>query len=165
MTTAGELLEERAGHRRTLVRMALMYTPFAIIGVALVSISLWSLFQGNISAIVPVIILGMIALALVFQALSALRDLRSEPTITTGEVRRTWTKGTILWFFRSHYVLIGRNVFDVSPVTHMQVQEGDFLEIKHWPHTKGVITVHRLREGRMDMQQPEPSGATPAGRR
>jgi hypothetical protein len=149
MTTAtgeaGELLEERRRHRLTVIRMALLYTPGAIIVLALLAISVVSVFQGSLGALIPAVILGLIGAALTTQAIAALRDLPAEPTTTTGTIRRAWSKGLILGLFRTYYVLVNRAVFDISIVSFAQVQEGDRLEVHHWPHTKTVISVYKLR--------------------
>ena len=144
----GELIQERPAHRRTVIRMALMYTPAAIAVLGVLGISIWSIVQGTFGALIPAVILGLVAAGLLFQSVAALRDLRAEPMTTTGAVRRAWSKGLILGFFRSHYVFVDRAVFDISIVAFVQVQEGDVLVVHHWPHTKTVITVHKLKAER-----------------
>jgi hypothetical protein len=138
------LLEERQNHRRTVIRQAIMYTPGAIIVIVLLSISVWSIIQGSYGALLAAFILTLVTLALVTQSIAAIRDLFAAPTTTTGLIRRAWTKGFWLGLFRSHYVLVGRSVFDVGIVVYSQIQEGDRLEIEHWPHSKTVIRVHKL---------------------
>jgi len=147
-TQAGELLEERRRHRLRLIRMALLYTPGAVFVLVLFGISMTSLFQGKAGAIIPAFILGLVGTALVFQSVAALRDLRAQPRTTTGTIRRAWSKGMMLGFFRTYYVHVDRAVFDISIVSFAQVQEGDRIEVYHWPHTKTVITVHKLKAER-----------------
>jgi hypothetical protein len=148
MTGRGELLEERRRHRWAVIRMAAMYTPGAALVLTLLGMSLWALAHGSYGAIVPAIILGLVGAALTFQAVAALRDLFAEPATTTGTVRRAWSKGMLLGFFRTNYVLVSRAVFDLSIVSYSQVQEGDQLEVHHWPHTKAVISVYKLKAER-----------------
>jgi hypothetical protein len=50
-------------------------------------------------------------------------------------------------FGRVHYVLIGRKVFEIGPVAAAEVADGDQLRISHWPHTNGVISIHRTSTG------------------
>ena len=140
-----ELIEEQGGHRRILKRAALLYTPAAILAIGVTSISVWSLIQGSYAAIFAGFIVGSVAFALSVQATTAIRDLRSEPTFTRGEVRRSWSKGNVLIFFRSHYLRVERSFFVVSPVVSMSLQPGDIVEVHHWPHTSNVIRVCLLR--------------------
>lgn len=140
-----ELIEERRGHRGVLKRAALLYTPGAIVAIGVTSVSVWSLIQGSYAAIFAGFIVGAVAFALTVQATTAIRDLRSEPTFTRGEVRRSWSKGNVLIFFRSHYLRVERTFFVVSPVVSMAVQPGDIVEVHHWPHTGNVIRVCLLR--------------------
>ncbi len=154
--TGAELLEERQKHRRTVVRQALTYTPAAVVVLVLLGISLVSIAGGSYGAIIPAVVLGLVALALVSQSVAALRDLFAEPTTTTGTIRRAWSKGMLLGFFRSYYVLVSRAVFDVGVVVHAQVQEGDRLEVTHWPHSKTVISVRKLRADRSSQRMDGP---------
>jgi hypothetical protein len=146
--TGGELLEERRRHRWAVIRMAAIYTPGAVLVLLLLGISLWALAHGSIGAIVPALILGLVGTALTVQAVAALRDLFAAPTTTTGTIRRAWSKGMMLGFFRTYYVLVSKAVFDLSLVSYSQLQEGDQLEVHHWPHTKAVISVYKLKAER-----------------
>jgi len=142
---AGELLEERRNHRRAVIRQAVIYTPLSIGVTALLGISLWSVVNGAYGALIAATILALIAVAVIFQSVAALRDLRAQPMATSGMVRRAWTKGMFLGFIRSHYILVQRAVFDVSIVSYTQLVEGDEVEVRHWPHTKTVIEVRKLK--------------------
>ena len=143
---AGESLEVRERPQRTLQRMAWMYTPLALVALGLFSVSLWNLIAGNIGAIFPAVFLGVVAFALAYQAVTAIRDLRAEPMTTTGEVQRSWSKGApMLWFVKSHYLRVAGRIFVVGPVTQLEVHEGDVVQVEHWPHTNTVREVRRLQ--------------------
>jgi hypothetical protein len=144
MIDTGYFLEERPKHRRTVIRQALLYTPGAVVAVVLLAISVWSIIQGSYGALIAAVILALVSLALVTQSIAAVRDLFAQPVTTTGMVRRAWTKGFLLGLVRSHYLLVGRGVFDVGVVIYSQTQDGDRLEIRHWPHSKTVISVRKL---------------------
>lgn len=168
MIDTGYFLEERPNHRRTVIRQALTYTPGAVVAVVLLSVAVWNIVQGNYGALIAGVILALVSLALVTQSVAAVRDLFAQPVTTTGLVRRAWTKGLWLGLFRSHYFLVGRSVFDVGVVIYSQTQEGDRLEIHHWPYSKTVISVRKLPA------EPDPAtqrsswsgqGDTPADRR
>ena len=140
-----ELLGETDDHRRTLARMTLTYGPLTLVLLALCAVPLTAFLDGRGGALIPLAIIGVFAFAAAFQLTTALRDLRARPAFTRGEVRRAWTKGGLLWFFPSHFVMIGRrNVFVLRPDVWLQVKEGQILECHHWPHTGSVIRVWRL---------------------
>ena len=145
-----EYLEESTTHRRTIVRNAIVYTPLAFAAAALFMYSLGGVLAGNLGALFPLLIIGALTLAFVVESTAALRDLRAEPTTTTGVVRRTWSRGGLLWFFRSHYMFVDKTVFTVQPVTELSVQPGDTVEVEHWPHTKTVIRVRVTGRGNLD---------------
>lgn len=141
------LIEERDDHRRRLMRTVLLYMPGAVIATGLFLVAALSLLSGNAGAIFATLIVGLIAFAVDYEAISALRDLRSEPRVTEGPVLRKWSKGRIAFFGRVTYVLIGRSVFEVGPIAAMEVTAGDELRVLHWPHTNGVISIHRTSTG------------------
>ena len=134
-----ELVGENAGHRRTLQRMLLMYGPLTLGALALLLVPLLSLLGGTVGAVIPLAIVAAMVVALAFQAVMASRDLRADPLFTRGEVQRAWTKGGLLWFFRSHFVMVNRQVFVVPPEMWVRVGEGEMVECHHWPHTRTVI--------------------------
>ena len=140
-----EVIGENPAHRRTLLRMALMYTPLTVATGAAAAVFLLSLLDGALGAVILLLFLGAVTAALGYQAVTALRDLRSEPTFTRGEVQRAWSKGGLLWFFRSHYLMVHRKIFVLPPEIWAQLAEGDVVEIHHWPHTKTPIRVLLLR--------------------
>lgn len=144
------LMEEHPRSRRTLWRMALIYTPSAIVALALAGIALYNLVTGSIGAIVGVILLTPIAIALSYQAVTALRDLAAQPVRTRGEVARLWDKGTVLWMTRSYYTLVeapraadpskfDRHVFVISQLSSLDLRDGMLVEAEHWPHTNTLM--------------------------
>ena len=147
--TQGEYLEERADHRRIVMRMAALNAPCALLAASFFALSLVSFLDGAVGAILPMTILGVIAIAFASEATAAVRDLRTPAPVTmTGEVRRTWSRGGLMWFFRSHYMYVDKTVFTVSPVTSLSVQPGDTVEVEHWPHTKTVIRIRLVKQER-----------------
>lgn len=134
-----ELVGENTGHYRTLLRMVLMYGPLTVGALALFMVPLTALMGGTVGAVIPLFIVGALLIALAFQATMAIRDLRSQPLFTRGEVQRTWSKGGLLWFFRSHFVMVNRQVFVVPPEMWVRIGEGEMVEAHHWPHTRTVI--------------------------
>ena len=141
-----EPLQEQHNHRFVLVRKAIIYTPAALIATALFAVALSSLLSGNVGAIIGTVILAIIAFAVDFEAVAALRDLRAEPTVTIGRVQRVWSKARILFFGRAHYLLIKRQVYEVDGVAAAELADGDPVQIEHWPHTNIVISLRRAPE-------------------
>ena len=138
-----DYIEVRANHRRTVRRMAATYTPIALGSGALL---LWFLlnFISGAGGVLPLIILAVVTIVFTHEAVAALRDLNATPTTMTGQVRRTWSHGMLLWFFRSYYMFVDKVVFEVQPLTSAHVQPGDTVEVEHWPHTRTVIRVRLL---------------------
>lgn len=134
--TTLQLIEEPPNARRTIYRMAMLYTPSAIASGAFGLFALVNLLQGAGGAIVGVILLGATTTGLGFQAIVALRDLRAQPVTTRGVLRRAWDKGTVLWLSRTYYLRVdaphptrpdkqSQHVFVVSPVV------SDVIERSH----------------------------------
>ena len=140
-----ELVDEHRRHRRTLWRMVLMYTPATVAAAAIASISIVSLVQGRLGAAFPALLLVAVTGALAYQSIAAARDLRAVPTFTRGPILSRWTKGQLLVFFRAHHLRLDRGVFTVRPEAYVHLDRGDVVEIHHWPHSKTVIRVYRLR--------------------
>jgi hypothetical protein len=135
-------LEQRHNHRMILIRRALIFTPMAILFTGLFVFSLMHLW----SSIVMAILVGIAALAVDVEAISALRDLRSQPISTRGRVDRLWSKARFLFFGRVHYMLVERKLFEVDAIAAAEVQLGDEVEIHHWPHTHIIITLERIAQ-------------------
>ena len=134
--------------RRTLVRMAVLYVPLALTCVAVALYSFSHFLGGAAGAIVPAFFVGIFAFAFTVEGLAAVRDLRSAGPVTSqGMVRRTWSRGGLLWFFRSHYMFAADTVYTVEPLTSVTVRAGDTVEVDHWPHTKTVVAVRLLSHG------------------
>ena len=148
MTTESEELEARTNTRRTLVRMAVMYVPMSIVSTMLTIYALSNFLGGATGAIIPSIFLGIFAFAFSTEAIGSVRDLRSSGPVTSqGAVRRTWSRGGLLWFFRSHYAFVGDTVYTVAPLTAVSLRTGDSVEVEHWPYTKTVVRVRLLSQG------------------
>ena len=151
-----EMLGEMPSSRQKLWRMAALYVPLAVGGLALTGISLRALAGGSAGAVIPLTIMLIVTGALLFQAVTALRDLRAQPMFTRGEVHRTWSKGGVLWLFRSHYVMIDRQVFVMAPEVWVLLGEGDIVECHHWPHTKTLIRVMLVKDRDPDLDPDRP---------
>jgi len=139
-----EFLEQRSAARAPIWRNAILYTPSAILVVLLLAVSIGGLLDGNVGAILPAVLLAVIAFALIYESAAAIRDLRTEPVTTRGEVGRVWKKSKLLVFGRQDYLLIDRKVFEIGPITATELQPGQVVSVQHWPHTMRVISVERV---------------------
>ena len=140
----------------------MLYAPAAALALALASVAGVSMVSGNISALFALVIVGILALALSYQAITAISDLRATPITTQGEVSRLWRKSRVLFFGRVHYLFLDRRVFEIGPVAFQELHEGDTVEIHHWPNTNTLISL-RLLEARRGSQS-RGSSSPPPGR-
>lgn len=145
MRQSFDVVQEGARDRRGLVRMALLHLPFAVGSAVAALWLLLSLLGGEGGAIIGVVLVGLLLFATTFQTVTALRDLRAEPVTTTGIVLRKRRPAIFLMLGRTHYLRLAAGAFVVSVPAYHELQEGDEVEIDHWPHTRRVIRVRLLR--------------------
>ena len=158
-----EIIGEMPGSRLTLLRMAAMYALLTAGGVAISLVSLSAVLGGSYAALIPLSILLLVTGAALFQLITALLDLRAEPTFTRGEVRRLWTKGGLFWFFRSHYAMIDRQVFVMAAQVWIQLEEENIAELHHWPHTRTLIRAVLIEGDLDDLDVPPGEPVSPHG--
>lgn len=149
-----DVVQEETQPRRGLRRMALLHVPLAIASGAAAVWLLTVLIGGETGAVVGLTILGLVLFATAFQSVTALRDLRAEPTRTTGIVLRKRRPGIFLMLGRTHYLRLREGAFVVSVPAYHELSEDDEVEIDHWPHTRTVIRVRLLRRA-ADIQADE----------
>lgn len=141
--------EEISLARRRLVRGAVIYMPiFVAVLIAWVVALAAVVRQGGGGSIFLLLLLTLVALLVGFQSVQSLRDLRSPPVTSEGEVRRKWRRAELL-LFPAYYLYLNRNVFKITPLAYHQVQPGGFVVVLHYPHTSSVVSVTRLRPGEM----------------
>ncbi len=95
----------------------------------------------------PVVIVALVATFVGYQGLQAIRDLRAEPTVTAGKVRRKWRRATFLVAQHS-YIQVGKRVFKIDPAAYDAIDPDDDVVITHLPHTLGVETLTMSRPPR-----------------
>lgn len=158
-----DLVQDGAPDRGGLVRMALLFTPLAGIsggGVAWLGLLL---VGGEVGALIGLTVVGLVLFATGYQARAALRDLRAAPVATTGAILRKRRPGIFLWLGRTHYLRLAEGAFVVSVPAYHELEEGDEVEIDHWPHTHRVIRVRLLRRA-ADVAVTRSALAAPSGR-
>lgn len=152
------MLEQRGASRRMIARKAFIYTPLAVVFGAISGAALYSAFTSSLGALVGAVIFGLPAFAFAYEAVTAFRDLRAQPTITRGTIARMWNKGTILWMTRAYYLLLdlptpaGRErkqrFFVISQEAYLQLDEGRAIEVEHWPYTNAVVSLGVVESSR-----------------
>jgi hypothetical protein len=141
-----DVIEVRENHLQRLKRTAFIFAPFAVGAAVLFSLALANLLAGKGGAIIAVVFVGIIMYALSYESISAFRDLRSTPVDTEGEIRRIWSKGRIVIFGRVNYMLVDRDVFELSRESRAALEVGDRVSVQHWPRTNQVISIRRATE-------------------
>ena len=144
--TEPEYLEEHPNYRSSVQRMLLINGPLTLLFGAAFLWSLSNYLGGATGALIPTILLGIVAAAVAHETWSALRDLNAAPITTVANVRRTWSRGTLLWWFRSYYVFADTKVYEVEALTSLHLQPGDRIEVEHLPHTRTVIRLRLLEQ-------------------
>lgn len=133
--------ETTAPARWALLRGALIYTPLALASDAGVIAVIVLLIQGGDAGLyVTLVVAGLIGVLTSYQSIQSVRDLASEPRLTTGWIRRKWSRSDFI-VSRSHYIYVDKSVFKVDPATFVEVEEGDSVSILHYPHTNTVVSV------------------------
>lgn len=142
--TDPDYLEEQPNYRRSVQRMLLLNGPLTLLFGGAFAWTLSNFLGGAGGALIPSILLGIVTAAVAHETLSAFRDLNAEPVTTVATVRRTWSRGTLLWWFRSYYVFADNKVYEVRPLTSLHLQHGDSIEVEHLPHTRTVVKLRLL---------------------
>jgi hypothetical protein len=141
-----EMIEERPLDRHLIVRNVAIYGPASALVVLLLFLAAGALFTGRLGAILPTIVLTIVVFAVVYELVAALRDLRAEPVTVEGTTGRIWKKSKFMFFGRQDYLLVDRKVFEIGRVAATELEAGQRVSIRHWPHTMRVITLERIRE-------------------
>ncbi len=141
-----DVIQDGSYDRHGLVRSVLINTPLAVASAVATLWLLLLLLGGDVGALIGITLMGLVFFSTLFQTVSALRDLRTESVTTTGTVLRKRRPGILLMLGRTHYLRLAEGAFVVSVLAYHQVQEGDEVEINHWPNTRRVIRVRLLRQ-------------------
>jgi hypothetical protein len=124
------------------LRTALLFTPF--LGVTLVALAfiLRDTMDegGSAGRVVGLVLVGSVTLLLTYQVVQSVRDLFSRPVETTGLVERRWSRNDF-FLFRNSYIFVGRDVFRLAPEEFVEVDLGDTVRVRHYPHTSTVEAV------------------------
>jgi hypothetical protein len=98
-------------NRGRVVRMALLYTPIAVISVVLMLLGAIKIATGDTGFVVLFVLFGVVGFLTGFQAIAYLKDLNKKPMVYEGEITKKWHKGNLLIFFLpSYYIAIDARI-------------------------------------------------------
>jgi hypothetical protein len=124
--------------------MAVFYTFWALISLAMVSLALFKIFTEDSGYVVMLGVFGFIGALTGYQARHYLSDLSKEPVVSEGEILRKWHKGNLLIFlFPSYYVFVDDKIFSIPRQDYALLLETDMVRISHYPGSLTVDFVER----------------------
>ena len=134
--------------RTTVLRNALLFTPFlAVAVVVLAFIARDALAEGvSVGDIVGLVLVGFVVVLLGYQVVQSVRDLFTRPVETTGLVERHWSRNDF-FIFQNSYIFLGRDVFRLTPEQSLDVELGDTVRVVHYPHTSTVESIEMVARG------------------
>jgi xanthosine utilization system XapX-like protein len=116
---------------------------YAALLVADVAVIVWVARAGIQGAgFVIVSIIGVIGVLLAYQVLQHARDMRAPLAESEGVVQRTWSRADLIIAWESYYITVERTVFKVAKVDWIDLREGSYVKVVHFPHTFSVVSVH-----------------------
>jgi hypothetical protein len=123
---------------------AVVYTFWALISLALVSLALFKIFAEDTGYLVMLGFFSFIGLLTGYQARHYLSDLSKAPVVSEGEILRKWHKGNLLIFlFPSFYVFVDDKIFSIPREDYALLLETDLVRISHYPGSLTVDFVER----------------------
>ncbi len=138
--------QAKAAARASLWRTAIVFTPLFLLSVAGIVVIILNLArEGPSGLIITLVLLLLAALLTGYQAVQSVRDLLSSPKETTGPIRRKWSRAD-MFVLRSYYIYVEGGVYKVDPPIYLELQEGDAVAIRHYPHTNTVVSIEVQRE-------------------
>lgn len=96
------------------------------------------------------IIVGIVTVLLLFQSISALLDLRGEVMNSEGTVTHKWSRSDFIVFGDSCFIRVARPapqadaIFKIERFWWEQLNDGDRVLVRHYPHTASVESVEKL---------------------
>lgn len=132
--------------RPRILQGTILYTALAVVSIVGFVLLLLLALSGGDTYVVPMAFGLVVGLLAGFQGIQYWRDLRVAPQSLTGQVSRRWRR-TNFFFWHSYYVRVGGRVFEVDPVVYMDLQDGDTVAVRYYPHTDTVESLERVEAG------------------
>ena len=131
-----------AAARASLRRGALAYGALLAADVAVATYIVDARAGG--AAFVTLSFVVVVGLLLVYQVAQHVRDFEARLVETDGVVVRKWKRADLIIAMDSYYLTVGRTVFRLRPEVWIQVDEGMYVKVVHFPHTLTVVSVHPI---------------------
>ncbi|HXH20550.1 MAG TPA: hypothetical protein VNN10_00880 [Dehalococcoidia bacterium] len=145
--------------KRILFLQALIFTPLAFVMAAGVIYASLKVASGETGYIVMLTITGILFLVFTYQSLHYLRDMRTEPIVSEGEVSKKWSKGNLFFFFMpGYYIAVKGQIYTITRDQYRGLLEDDLVRISHYPHSLTVERVERYDEAKKEYVPAEPDG-------
>ncbi len=129
--------------RRSLWRTVLIWGPlFLVAFAAFIFFTLDEATGGNKGSWFLVGLLAVLSVLLGVHSGQSLRDLSGSPAELTGFVVRRWSRTDSL-VMRSHYIRVEGSIFHIDRIKHGDVEEGDYVWVRYYPHSATVIQVEK----------------------
>jgi len=155
MTEYSDFREQRPD-RRNVIKMALVYTPIALVSFVLCAIAIINIAGGESGFYFTLVIFGMLGILTGSQAVLYLRDLLTAPMEIQGEVVRKWHKGNLLLFFMpSYYITVDSKIFQGT--VQRVVDDGAYVRLESGAEgfcPRKELDVESRRKSAHDMAQP-----------
>jgi hypothetical protein len=137
-------MERRA--RNGLIQTAIIWMPlFLITFGGLLYALIGKLFFDGGATWFFIVVLSILSFLFGFQGIQAVRDLIGGEQTIRSFVTRRWAR-TDSFVMRSHYIrLENKQILRIDRVFHDDVDAGDFVELRYYPHTSVVIECKKLK--------------------
>lgn len=132
-------------HKHGLVMiMAVFYTFWALISLALVLLAAYKIVTEDSGYLVMFCVFGLVGALTGYQAKHYLSDISKQPVVSEGEILRKWHKGNLLIFlFPSFYVFVDDKIFSIPRRDYALLLDTDLVRISHYPGSLTVDFIER----------------------
>ncbi len=119
---------ERRRARGNLIKMALIYTPIAVLCLIVAGIAISKIIEGEHGFWFTLVLFGSVGLLTGSLAVHYIRDLTASPVEIQGELVRKWTKGNLFFFFMpAFYITVDSKTFEGR--VEQVVDNGAFIRL------------------------------------
>lgn len=147
--------------RRGLWINTIIWMPFFLLGLGLfIFFFIDVVFDlGRGGTVFLLVVLGILTTLFGFQGLQSVFDLFGKPKELSGWITRSWARSDS-FVIKSHYIRVAKNIFRVDKLLHGDVDAGDYVKVRYYPHSAVVIALDKVPppEGEEAPILPEPRG-------
>lgn len=132
--------------RNGILRSAVIWTPPFVACLGLLLFFLYDqVTDGGRGTIFLLVVLAIGSLLFGSQSIQALRDLFGTTRSVEGVVTRRWSKMDSL-VMKTHYVRIGKTILRGDYDLLGDIQAGDTIEVRYYPHSAVAFAVKMLNQ-------------------